>query len=307
MHSAMCPSTQHTADIFVIFCYFSPLPPLIFRILLYHMYQCFVNFCTVTTIQQQPLATLWQPSSLHHGLNVSTFEDSRVAYYIKFIRLKQTFKASLLTIIDFRLLRQIILECEKFAYPTLFKSVYLIAFFSFLRLSNLLPHSIGTFSTLEQLAKGDIFFAPPGLHILVKWSKTLQSRNKVVILKLPSISDTVICPVYHIKQLLKSVPGGQDAPLFQVLCYGRWVPLANNRVRKHLKDVIMSPKLHNRGITFHTLRKSGASLAFQGQASLQSIKEHGTWSLDTVWRRYIIQNQDGSSEVARPLAHLACP
>ena len=199
---------------------------------------------------------------LTYGLDVTMFEDTRVAYYIKSIRLKQPFKASLPAIIDFKLLRQIVIECEKFAYPTLFKSVYLTAFYSFLRLSNLVPHSIGTFSALEQLAKGDVFFAPPGLHILVKWSKTLQSRNKVVILKLPSISDTVICPVFHIKQLLKSVPGGQDAPLFQVLCYGRWVPLTDTRVRKHLKDVLMSLNLHNRGIIFHTFRKSGASLAF---------------------------------------------
>ena len=194
--------------------------------------------------------------------------------------------------------------CEALPHPIIFKSVYLVAFYSFLRISNLVPHSIAAFSPLEQLARGDVFFAPPGLQLLITWSKTLQNRNKVIVIKLPAIKNVAICPVYHIKQLLQLLPGDQDSPLFQIPCYGKWVPLTDSRVRKHFKDVLIKLKLHNKGITFHTFRKSGASLAFQGNASLQSIKAHGTWSSETVWR-YIIQNQDGSAEVAHTLASLA--
>ena len=194
--------------------------------------------------------------------------------------------------------------CEKFSHPLLFKSIYLVAFYSFLRLSNLVPHSIRTYSPLEQLARGDVFFGPPGLQVLVKWSKTMQNRNKAMLIKLPAISDLQICPVHHLQQLLHTTPGNQDSPLFQVKVHDTWVALTDSKVRKHLKDVLISLQMHNKNITFHSFRKSGAFLAFQGQVSLQSIKAHGTWSSDTVWR-YIVQNHDGSAEVAHTLDFLA--
>ena len=112
--------------------------------------------------------------------------------------------------------------------------------------------------------------------------------------------------MYHVLQLLQLTAGGQDSPLFQIECHGTWVPLAVSRLRERFKDILKILKLEVKNITFHTYRKSAATLAFQGRASLQSIKAHGTWASDTVWR-YITQNQDGSAEVADTLAAMAAP
>ena len=239
-----------------------------------------------------------------YGLKVVVFSDIRINYFLKSLRLNQPFRAKMPHLIDFKLLRQISQACNKLPHHLLFRSVYLVAFYSFLRISNLVPHSVRTFSPLQHLARGDVLFAPPGVHLLVKWSKTLQNKDKVVILKLPAVADANICPVQHLCSLLHVSPGHQDSPLFQIQMYNKWVPLTDSRLRKHLKDVLTSLNLQKSNITFHSFRKSGASLAFQGQASLQSIKVHGTWSSDTVWT-YSVQNQDGSAEVAHTLATLA--
>ena len=72
----------------------------------------------------------------------------------------------------------------------IFKAAFLLFFFSFFRISNLVPHTLTSFNPLEQLCRADIFFAHPGAHVLVKWSKTMQSQNTVKILKnsSPSLS-----------------------------------------------------------------------------------------------------------------------
>ena len=41
------------------------------------------------------------------------------------------------------------------------------------------------------------------LHILIKWSKTLESRNVVKVIKIPSLGSNSICPVNAIKNLLE--------------------------------------------------------------------------------------------------------
>ena len=59
----------------------------------------------------------------------------------------------------------------------IYKAFYLVAFFLFLRLSDLVPHSVKTFSPLQQLVQGDLIFVSPGLHIIIKWSKTMQTKH----------------------------------------------------------------------------------------------------------------------------------
>ena len=125
-----------------------------------------------------------------------------------------------------------------------------------------------------------------------------------MVVKIPRVNNVLLCPVRAIEELLRLTPGNADSPLFQIQLYGSWVPLTDTRLRKHFNSVLKKLNLHHSGITFHYFRKSGATLAFNANASLQSIKAQGTWSSDTVWQ-YILQNQDASSEVAATLAPIA--
>ena len=86
----------------------------------------------------------------------------------------------------------------------------------FFRISNLFPHSNATFQPLKQLARGDIFFAAPGAHVLLKWSKTLQMNNSVRLLKIPQLGSSVIGPVNVLKNLLSLTPRGSNKLLFQI-------------------------------------------------------------------------------------------
>ena len=178
----------------------------------------------------------------------------------------------------------------------MYKAAYLLSFFSFLRISNLVPHSIHKYDPLHQLARADVIFAPPpppGAHLIIKWSKTLQSDNQIRVLKIPHLGASPLCPVKALKSLLKLASGSNNSPLFQIHYQGSWVPLTDTRLRKNLSQILKKLHLSHSNITFHSLRRSGASLAFNSHVPIQDIQSHCTWTLECVWS-YITQDHNAS-------------
>ena len=180
----------------------------------------------------------------------------------------------------------------------IYKSAILLAFFSFLRISNLVPHTISGYETMKQLSRGDIIFGSPGINLLLKWSKTLQNRDKVKVIKIPSLGKSPLCPVSAIKHLLATTPGSNNSPLFQIQCFHKWVPLTDTRLRKFLAKLLKVLNLASCGYTFHSLRRSGATLAFNLNVPMQDIQSHGTWTSEAVWA-YITQDHNAAETVAQ--------
>ena len=108
------------------------------------------------------------------GLPTQIFQDPRIKYFQKAMVLRRPLKVQLKKIIDIHTLHLIVKVCDSTYVGKIFKAVYTLAFFSFLRLSNLVPHTVNLYSPLYQLARGDVILAPPVIQLLVKWSKTLQ-------------------------------------------------------------------------------------------------------------------------------------
>ena len=109
-----------------------------------------------------------------YGLSTSHFEDRRIFYYLKSVKINRPLLPRPKPIIDIPLLEKIVLICDTMYQGFIFKAAYLTAFFSFLRISNLVPYSIATFSNMKQLARADVIFSPPGALLVIKWSKTMQ-------------------------------------------------------------------------------------------------------------------------------------
>ena len=229
-------------------------------------------------------------------LNSGQTKDRTLAAIAHNIKL-QPWQSLLAKIIDIPMLHKIVHQCDYMYMGAVFKALNLTAFFSFVRISNLVPHSQAAYSPLYQLSRGDIFFAHPGVHILIKWTKTIQTKNTVKIIKLPSLGASPICPVAALKKLLAITPGHSNSPLFQIYSTSPWVPLIDIKVRRNLKSILQKLHLAHSSITFHSFRCSGATLAFNSNLALQDIQSHGTWTSDCVWR-YITQDSQASHQVA---------
>ena len=232
-----------------------------------------------------------------YGADVAPFSHPQIKYFTRSLTLSAPLKISLKTVIDVHTLKAIVVKCDTMYMGQVFKAAFLLSFFSFLRISNLVPHSIQKFNPLEQLARADLFFASPGAHILIKWSKTLQSKNQVRLLKIPLLTNSPLCPVAALKNLLLITPAGDNNPLFQIKYKQKWVPLTDSRLRRALASILLSLQLQNSKITFHSFRRSGATLAFNSSVPLQDIQSHGTWSSNCVWS-YITQDHNVTDKVA---------
>ena len=118
----------------------------------------------------------------------------------------------------------------------------------------------------------------------------------MVLIPLPSLGLSPLCPVRAIKTVLQILPQDSNMPLFQIKKNSQWQVLTDSKIRHHFSLVLKSLRLQDRGFTFHSFRRSGASFAFNKQVGLQDIKVHGTWSSDAVWR-YLVSDQSNISQV----------
>ena len=231
------------------------------------------------------------------GLDVAGFADPRLKYYQKAVQMHTPMRASLKKVIDISLLKSIVNQCDYTFMGQIYKALYLLSFYSFLRLSNLVPHAMNQFSPLKHLARGDVIFRPGKAVILVKWSKTMQNNDQVKLITVPRIPKSNLCPVSALLNVLSLVPEGANLPLFQIKVAREWVPLTDSRVRRHFDNVLGRLQLRNTGYTPHAFRRSGATFAFNNNVDLQNIQRHGTWTSDCVWR-YITDSADAGEQVA---------
>ena len=87
-------------------------------------------------------------------------------------------------------------------------------FFSFLRLSNILPHSVDKFDVSRHLCRTDVIFSDNMAVISVKWSKTMQDRRQVTTVTIPALGSSFLCPVNALGTMFQIVSLHINASLF---------------------------------------------------------------------------------------------
>ena len=199
------------------------------------------------------------------------------------------------------MLRALITKTANLKHCRVIKAIILVGFYGFLRLSNLAPHSRTSFDPSRHLTGSDLFFTQDYVKILLKWSKTLQTRDKAHVITLPRLKDNLICPRNALKCLFKLYQMSSATSLFQIHTSSGWVPLIDSIVRKSLSALNVALGLNPHHFTFHSLRRSGATFAFKAHVPIQDIKRHGTWSSECVWT-YIQSDHASGEKLANSLA-----
>ena len=134
------------------------------------------------------------------------------------------------------------------------------------RKAHLLPISSGKFDSSKQHTKADFRVFPWGTLITIRWSKTIQFRERVVEIPLPCIPRSRLCPTTAIIHAFSFTP---DSQAFN------WVPTPSSdpqiftyalflrKPRDHLSLVDIDPTLY----AGHSFRRGGRllliSLAFR--------------------------------------------
>ena len=213
---------------------------------------------------------------------IPPFSHHLVTSFLRSISINSTLPPTPRGVFDLSALAAISRACSILDDPDLFRAVFLVAFFAFLRMSNVAPHSRFKFDPLRHILRQDVIFQDPGAHILIKWTKTLQDRSAHHFVQIPALSNKTLCPVSAIQKVLTSrqLPG--TSPLFSHKNIP-YHPVIDTTIRDSLRKVLSHLGIPLLGHGFHTFRRSGATLAYDNNIQLQHIMAHGLWRSATVW------------------------
>ena len=166
-------SYQSKLRIFVAFCTFAAIDILQLTPWDVLTFLEFLNFNKVTQSGLVNYLLAIKTSLAMYGVQTSSFCDPRIKLYNKALLRHRPLNPSMKPIIDTDTLQAMVLQCDRMYMGHIYKAAILLTFFSFLRISNLVSHSISGYGPMKHLSRGDIIFGPPGINLLLKWSKTL--------------------------------------------------------------------------------------------------------------------------------------
>ena len=212
----------------------------------------------------------------------SALADTSISRYIRSISINSRFRPTLRGVFDIQTLYLISISCDMLTDPLLFRAVFLTAFFGFLRMSNIAPHSSKKFDPKRHFLRQDLILHHESAHLILKWTKTLQDSNSYHVIQLPSIKNIYLCPVRALTNLLSSRSLPPTAPLF-ANNFPPFSQIIDTHIRDALKTILTSRNIHLQGHGFHTFRRSGATYAFNHNVPLQNIMAHGLWRSSAIW------------------------
>ncbi|XP_068753335.1 uncharacterized protein, partial [Montipora capricornis] len=161
-------------------------------------------------------------------------------------------------------------------------ALFLVAFFSFLRISNLVPYALADCHSDSAyfLRRQDVSITASGAVLRVYRTKTIQFKQRALEIPLPFIPNSVLCPVTALNRYLCTVPNLPSSPLFIVNQDGFFRPLFAAHFNRFFKACINTVGLKPEHFSSRSFRQGGATFAFNCGAPTEFIKAQGDWRSD---------------------------
>ena len=107
----------------------------------------------------------------YYRLPDSSLSDSCISRHIRSISVNSRFLPTPRGVFDIKTLYLISISCDMLTDPLLFRAIFLTAFFGFLRMSNIAPHSAKKFDPRRDFLRQDLVFNRESAHLIIKWTK----------------------------------------------------------------------------------------------------------------------------------------
>jgi hypothetical protein len=170
--------------------------------------------------------------------------------------------------------------CRSSFETRLFRAAFVVAFFGFFRISELVAHSVSCSG--RAVRRDDINIdSDCNLHVTVRYSKTDQ-RGQSTTLVIKNIGDDVICPVSAIQEYLSARPV-IDGPLF---CHFNHEPVTRYQFSAVLQRALQFAGINTGLFSAHSFRIGASTTAYMNGVSSEEIKRMGRWSSDA-YKLYI--------------------
>jgi hypothetical protein len=162
-----------------------------------------------------------------------------------------------------------------------FWAACLVAFFGFFRKSNLFGPSGSGFDPSKHLCRSDFLLYPWGLAVQIRWSKTIQFGERVLVTPLPRLPGHPLCPVEAVVQAFALTKSAKpQGPAFMVPKGFSYTPFSPHAFVVKLRAHLDSLGLHPSHYSGHSFRRGSASWAIQNGLPGEIIKILGDWKSD---------------------------
>ena len=153
-------------------------------------------------------------------------------------------------------------------------ALILVAFFTFLHKSNLVPDNTRQISP-KVITRAHLVFTSLGADIHVSATKSIQRQQHSLVLPIPSLPEYRLCPTLAFHHHLSLNPGASFVPLFTVLTRLGLQPITNRHFCTFLSRVVSRLHLDHSLFSPHSFRRGGATFAFDCPIPSEIIKITG--------------------------------
>ena len=176
----------------------------------------------------------------------------------------------------------------------------LVGFTMFLRRSNLVPDNMESFNPHMQFRRQDFNVTGPLTVMMaeITWAKNLQFKQKILRLPILPTANKAICPVMWVHYMMHKVPAEPNDPAFTIWSEGKKKALSANQLIARLRDWLKLIKEDQDQYSLHSLRRGGATFAYQCNIEAEMIKRLGNWASDA-YKRYIDVSMDERYETVK--------
>jgi hypothetical protein len=205
--------------------------------------------------------------------------------------------------ITFSILQQIfhLLDFHS-SFDLTFWAVCLVAFFSFLRKSNLLVSTANSFNPDIHLTISDLTFTPTALLLKVRHAKTIQYSDRVFTAIVPHIPNSPFCPALATMLVVQKYQASPYQPVFVYSCPTGTKPLCYPAFLSKLRQCLSQLGYNPTHYAAHSFRRGGASLALERGLPPDMIQLHGDWRSYTSYQRYLSPSMTSRLEFVHKLA-----
>ena len=176
-------------------------------------------------------------------------------------------------------------------------------FFGMMRQSNLARHTITIFDLTRHTCQSYIILSSPGIIIIMKWSKTVQSLDNAVLLPIPQLSGQLMDPIRAYKGLLAASPTvSPNQPLLTHPSANGPVTITSDTLSTLLKVMLAELGFDCALYSLHSLRRGGATATYRQGVDILDIKCNGNWASEALWG-YITARFVADTSMAQALAH----
>ena len=132
----------------------------------------------------------------------------------------------------------------------------MVGFTMFLRKSNLVPEAMDKFEPEHQFTRSDIHITSPLAPMMcsLRWTKTIQFKQKVLRLPVLPVNNKKICPVMWMHYMITTIPALPSDSAFTIWYNGTKAALSANQLIARLRKWLKLVKEPEERYSLHSLR-----------------------------------------------------